>query len=152
MKKILFVLLFFVGAASADVFEYELNDEGGFLNDCGGSQTQVSPQPPCTPDGKWYSVDNANGYMEYNWVPDGEVYVNGRVCSEGNNACKNINERFTVVKSFSDKPSYVINQSGELIEVILTFNVNNGKFIFGGEQAGYLIKGTGGAPDWVYNQ
>jgi hypothetical protein len=132
------------------VYEYNLIDAGAFINDCGGNRTQVSPQPPCIPDGKAYLIDDAIGVMTYNWTQNGEIKVDGEVCNIEKNLCKNIRDTFWVVKSFPDKGSVVLNERGELLEVIFSFNKGNNVFTFGSEKIGYIVKAKGDAPGWVY--
>ena len=129
-----------------DVYVYNLIDLGAVNDVCEG--TQSGPGPCLSED--WNLITSAIGEVTYTWTSNGKITVVGNLCVELNE-CKNVNDTFDVVQTFpgTNQKSLIINEKGEMFEAYVIFNSNNSRFIFGGVEVGYLLKGEGIAPDWV---
>ena len=129
-----------------DVYVYNLIDLGAVNDVCGGTEAG----PGACLDEAWNLITSATGEVTYTWTSNGKVTVIGNLCAKSTE-CKNVNDTFDVVQTFpgTNQKSLIINEKGEMFEAYVIFNSNNSRFIFGGVEVGYLLKGEGIAPDWV---
>lgn len=129
-----------------DVYVYNLIDLGAVNDVCGGTEAG----PGACLDEAWNLITSATGEVTYTWTSNGKVTVIGNLCAKSTE-CKNVNDTFDVVQTFpgTNQKSLIINEKGEMFEAYVIFNSNNSRFIFGGVEVGYFVKGEGVAPDWV---